>query len=557
VIAVTCAAAWFLALPLRDLLAYPERLSVLPNLETDAAAYDAFAQAFAHSGRIADLPSKHPPGWMVLLAAVYATAGHSYVAGKLLSWGALIVAVGLCASLAARLYGRGAAAVAALLCASSPGLRWYVGTLQYEVVTGALFLALLVSATRIVDAAATRVVRRAAVAGVAGAALVLTRETFVLVIPIVALWIWSRLRRGGQRRYAATAALTLIATAAAPAILWSGAQTIQHQRLILISEKGPKEFQLGNNPLANGSYNEPLVGMGEPAGLAFIRAYPREALTLAGRKLLYLFGVLRDGWNVPHPSAVWIWRASTGALPLSVIEPVARGGWLLIACLVALAVMRREGWRTWWGLPASIAAILAVHVITLGSYRFAVPLLPALYALASGPMHAAVRAILPPTRTLALAVPAALIAGLIIAAQFRTWPLHASYEAAALDGLAARNVVDEVSHRSSRQADAARGIRPIVLLAEQYFPYGTMQVQAHGRRLTESAPPTAALRMAMTDLSGTVLCTIDVPAAALQQDRYSPFGMACPLAHDLVGTVAIFSLGTTDIAIDTLSLTWR
>ena len=47
--------AYFLALPLRDIVQYPGRLSVLPNLETDAAAYDGFAQAFAQSGQLLGL----------------------------------------------------------------------------------------------------------------------------------------------------------------------------------------------------------------------------------------------------------------------------------------------------------------------------------------------------------------------------------------------------------------------------------------------------------------------------------------------------------------------
>jgi 4-amino-4-deoxy-L-arabinose transferase-like glycosyltransferase len=187
------ALAWFLALPLSDVLAYPERLSVLPNLETDAAAYDAFAQEFSQTWQQSSLPAKHPPGWMVLLASVYAMFGHSYVAGKIVSWLALVLTVALTAWLAHRMNGRTAAIIAALLCASSPGLRAYVGTLQYEVLTAALFTLLLVLSVRTASAPTTRdALTRAACAGAAGAALVLTRETFVLVVPIAALWIWSQ-----------------------------------------------------------------------------------------------------------------------------------------------------------------------------------------------------------------------------------------------------------------------------------------------------------------------------------------------------------------------------
>jgi hypothetical protein len=162
--------AWALWLPLADVLRFPDRISVLPNLEADAAAYDAFARDLAGSWRLAALPAKHPPGWMAMLASVYLVAGHSYVAGKLLSWSALLVTVALCAWLAQRIWGREAALVAAVLCASSPGLRGYVGTLQYEVVTGALFTLLLVLSTRACEATgAGLAARRAALAGAAGA----------------------------------------------------------------------------------------------------------------------------------------------------------------------------------------------------------------------------------------------------------------------------------------------------------------------------------------------------------------------------------------------------
>ena len=495
---------------------------------------------------------------MVLLAAVYAVSGHSYVAGKLLSWTALAVAVGLCGWLAAYIYGRRAAPVAALLCASSPGLRWYVGTLQYEVVTAALFIALLVAATRVAEASTVRTgMRRALLAGVVGAALVLTRETFVLVVPLIALWVWGRLRSRLDWRHAAVSAATIVATAAMPAIAWSAVRTVEHQRLILISEKGPKEFQLGNNPLANGSYNEPLAGMAEPAGFDYIRAFPLGALTLAGRKLLYLFGVPRDGWNVPHPLATWIWRATTGAVPLTIIEPIIRGGWLLIAAIAAIVMLGREGRRKWWMLPATIAVILAVHVITLGSFRFAVPLLPALYVLASGPIATLVHAILPSLRTPVVAIAVTFLTVVAIAAQFRAWPLHVEYRAVSLDGIAARNDDDPIAASHVRIADAARGVRPVVLLAEQHLPSGTIEVATSLRRLGEDRQDTMAVRLALTDLSGQLLCAHDVPAAALRRDAFDTAIMACRLPHDDITTLAIFSLGTTDVAFDAVTLSWK
>src|SRR4029453_13460317 len=97
-----------------------------------------------------------------------------------------------------------------------------------------------------------------------------------------------------------------------PAVLWSAVQSIRHHTLITISEKGPLVIELGNNPPANGTYNAPLVGIGQPTGLAFVRAFPGQWFELAWRKAFYFWGVLRDGWNVPRPVPVCVGRGAPG-----------------------------------------------------------------------------------------------------------------------------------------------------------------------------------------------------------------------------------------------------
>jgi 4-amino-4-deoxy-L-arabinose transferase-like glycosyltransferase len=542
----------FLWLPLADVLSFPNRVAVLPNLEADAAAYDAFAWDFARSWQIDALPTKHPPGWMALLAGVYAIAGHSYVVGKLVSWVALVATVALCAWTADRMYGRRAAAIAALLCASSPGLRAYVGTLQYEVVTAAWFMLLVVLAARVTETAGARtILSRAAVAGVAGAALVLTRETFAPVVMLAALWIWSRLR-GHPRRLVSVG--FFIAAAAAPPVIWSAVQTVQHDRLIVVAEKGPKEFRLGNNPLANGTYNEPLVGMAEPSGVEFIRRHPDRAAELVLRKGLYMFGVLRDGWMAPHPPSVWLWRASTGVLPLSLIDPVVRGGWLLAACAIALYAFGAERWRAWWIVPASVAAILAEHMVTLGSFRFGVPLLPALYVISSGPLDRAAQAVVSGLRIPLVAAGCALIVALSFVAQFRSWPLIVEYRAVDLEGLAASNEVDERSREFVRVADARRGVRPVVLLPDTYLPRGSLRVMVT-LRPWNAANGTPIARIALTHLDGTPACAEDVDGS-LPSERFSEFSVQCRLKRDGPATLAIFSLGQVDMSVGNVRLAW-
>jgi 4-amino-4-deoxy-L-arabinose transferase-like glycosyltransferase len=548
---------WFLLLPLNDILDFPDRISVLPNLQTDAAAYDAFARDFARTWQTASLPSKHPPGWMVVLAAVYATVGHSYVAGKLVSWVALAMTVALAAWIAHRVYGVTAGVVAALLCASSPGFRAYIGTLQYEVLTAALFTLFLALCIRSADAVTARAaLGRAVFAGLAGAALVLTRETFVLVVPIAAVWLWRRLF-ARQNPRAHVVALALVAVAAAPAVVWSAWQTFHYQRLILISEKGPKEFELGNNPLANGAYNESLVGMGEPAGFQYIRQFPLEALRLAGRKVLYSFGVLRDGWSVPQPAAVWIWRATAGAMPFSVILPIVAGGWLLLLVIASLVMGGRTRWREWWILPLTAASILAVHVITLASYRFTVPVLPALYIIASSPIAWLIDRILPTLRHRYAAIAAVVVMMTIVIAQYQTWPLRAAFAAADLEGIAAANRVDDLSHSVVRLADAGRGERPVALLPDIYLPRGSLRVTTTMRMVdAPEAADSAVVRLWLGQVNGRLACTTNVSSSQLSSERFSEIDMRCELDRDGPATFALFSLGVADVAIESVRFEW-
>jgi 4-amino-4-deoxy-L-arabinose transferase-like glycosyltransferase len=377
------------ALPLRDVFAYPDRISVLPNLQADAEAYYNIGRAIAGQRSLDAFPIRHPPVWIGLLALASGVAGDSYVAGKLILWVALVASVAGCAWLARRMYGAPAGWIAALLCAFSPALRGYVGTLQYEVFTGALLLALVILAVRTIESPSARAIwRHATWVGLIGGGLILTRETFVVIVPFVALWIVMRVRSHLTRGTAVRLALTITCVALAPAVVWSIMQSVRYGSLVTISEKGPMVIELGHNTRANGTYNAPLVGIGSPTGLTFAVQHPAREAVLSLRKMLYFWGVLRDGWNVPRPAAVWLWRATTGLVPYEVFGMLARGGWLLALFAAAWLMLGREGGRRWWGIPVVVLLLMTVHLITLSSHRFAVPALPLIFVLVSGPLAA-------------------------------------------------------------------------------------------------------------------------------------------------------------------------
>jgi hypothetical protein len=451
--------AWGLWLPLDDLLTYPGRVSVLPNLAADAEAYHDLARELSLTWHN-NIPAKFPPLWIGLMASVYSMSGVSFVAGKLISWAGLVICVSIAAWLARRVHGPWAGWAAAVLCATSAGLRAYVGTLQYEIVTAAWLLVAVALTVRALNASSARSsAGRLALAGIAGALLILTRETFVVAVVILALWIAQSTTHSAGRRTAFLRAAIYLAVALSLPLEWAVVQSVREGRLIPVTEKGPKEFALGNHPTANGTYNEPLVGMAEPAGIPFIRHYPGRAMALFGRKALYFWGVLRDGWTAPQPMNVWIWRASMGWLPLDAIGAIARGGWLLAAFLLAIWWLGRGGLRTWWALPAIVVAVWAIHVISLSSFRFGVPTLPLTYVIVSGPIAAFACRTADWLRAPIAAIGAVAIGAIVLLAQFQSWPLQVTYAAADLDGLLATNDVDSAARAPVRVADAARGVR--------------------------------------------------------------------------------------------------
>ncbi|MGQ0732526.1 MAG: ArnT family glycosyltransferase [Acidobacteriota bacterium] len=547
--------AWSVTLPLRDVLAYPDRVAVLPNLQTDAEAYHAIALELARTWSVDALPPRHPPGWVALLAVLYSTLGPSYVVGKLVSWTVLLGLVAACGWLAGRLYGtRAAAWTAALLCAASPALRGYVGTLQYEVVTGGLLLTTIVLALR---AIASPSYGRAACTGAAGALLVLTREPFAIVVPLIALWVatqtWVRV---GTRNALVIAAVT-IAVSLAPPVLWSASQSLRYGAFVPISEKGPITVEIGNNPRANGTYNTPLVGIGQPTGLAFVGANPWRSIVLATRKVLYFWGVLRDGWNVPRPAAVWAWRATTGLVPLPVWSAASRGGWLLAAFLIGLWMLGRAGLRVWWGVPVTVLAVMAVHVATLSSHRFAVPVLPLVFAVAAGPVAAAARWTGMRLQSAAVAAATVVLVTVVVGMQVQPWPLQLTLRAHLLDGLEADNVVDAVAGEEVRWADAARGLRPIVLLTDEYLPRGVVSLDVELRRSASAqSPASPAVRVALVDLDGRPACARDLAIGDIPADRFDVTRLSCRLRADGPFTLAVYALGTVDLGVKTIRLAW-
>ena len=548
---------WGLHLPLHDLLTYPDRISVLPNLQADADTYDRAARRLATTWSSDELPIRVPPGWTTVLALLYAVTGPSFVAGKLLNFAALIVVLLLSAWIARRAFDPASGWAAAVLVAMSPGFRGYVGVLQYEVFTAALLCATLALAIRTSEAATTRALwQRTLITSLLAGALVITREPFALAVIVLGFWVALRTRAMAGQRMALAAGATIVALAAVPSLAWSGIQSARKGELVPISNQAPIVVELGHNPLANGTFNASLVGIGQPTGVRFALAYPGRELQLAARKVLYFWGVLRDGWNVPRPAAVWVWRATTGLVPLAWIEPWARGGALLLTVLIALALWTRAEWRCWWVFPAVLAAVMVVFVITLSSFRFSVPSLPVAYIIASGPVASLARRTKSALSAPAVMLPVTLVLTIAIRMQFQSWPLTISLDAADLDGVNAANTIDPVSQRPARIADARRGVRPVALLPDEYLPAGRMVVTMRARSVTPAvSAQTPVARIVVFQLDGRQACVSDLTAAQLPA-AFAEVAVPCALTVDGPATLIVYSLGANEIAIDRINLTW-
>ncbi len=524
---------------------------MLPSLQVDAITYHELATRIAADGSLSHIPARQPPGFVVLLAGLYVITGPSYLAARLTLWICFVVTVGLAAWTARRVWGSGVAATAAALVATAPALRHYVGTVQYEVLVGAWFLALLAGIHASLGSKRTwAVYAGVAASGASAGALTLTREVFIGILPIVALWIaWWPETLVRARRQSVTAALLFLAVAALPIGAWSVQQSARVGQTVIISDKGPVTFALGNNPRASGTYNVDVIE--EPSGLAFVKSRPLDALFLLVRKVGYFWGVLRDGWNVPRAAPLRIHRASFGLLPMDVVGVAARGGWLLLAFVIGTAwLFYRGAVRGWWILPASVAAICAAHALTLASHRFAVPMLPVVFVIAAGPvaagLHSSLRWLLASPRRLHATAGVLVVA---ITAQWGPWPAEMAFRAAEVEALNAVNARDTVLGETVRFVAAADGARTAMVLADEYLPSGPFRLLLTMRRGSGAIDQNLAVaRVVVTDLEGSVVCSRDIPAGDVPDHSFGDIWVPCDLRGEGPVSFVVQTSGAADLA---------
>ena len=544
-----------LCFPLVRLVRGGEVYTLLPNLQVDAGSYDALAQEVVRTRSLSAVPPTFAPGFIAILAVVYATFGHSIVAAKTLLWLCLVLATIGAATLARRVHGTAAAGwTAAFLTASSAALQAYTGTLQYEVLVAAVILVLIAAALQVTATETPgAIVRRAVLLGAVIGVSVLIRETIITLVPVFALFVAHQATLKTRARVGVAAGLAVLVCAMGVPLGWSAAETQRLGRVMLVRDNVQGILPFGHNPYANGTWNASLAGIGEPSGVAFMLAEPRLELRLLGRKFMYFWGVLRDGWNVPRPGAVWLARATGGLLPLDLALPVFRGGWILAALIVACLMLRGDQWREFWLLPGVIATLMSVHMVTISSHRFAVPILPVAFILVAGIVSRVVfRA-----RALGLAVMVVIVAAGSTMQAYQ-WPVRYRLQPTELDGVNGENR-SESDGRLVRVSDAARGRRVAFALYDEYLPSGPVTLGLQMRRGAGELPvgtPVARVSLFMVD--GSPPCYTQVTIGQLAPpDEWTLFTISCTLPSDGPARLIADTLGRVDLSFGDVLLQWR
>jgi 4-amino-4-deoxy-L-arabinose transferase-like glycosyltransferase len=460
------------------------------NLDIDTATYDSLARQLSQTWSPWELPTTQPPGFVVLLAAIYTIFGPSYLAAKLVFCALLALTALIAAVVVWKRVGSLEGTVVGCATILSPLLWAYAATLQYEVT--AAFLVTVIMAVLVTGG--HHDIRWCALLASLCAVAALVREVLVVLFPICLIAALLRERRIGSPLRLAILGVVMIVVFVTAIGSWSFVQYRQTGRVVVISDKSDVNLRIGNNPSANGSYNLQLNGMSEPSGWAFMRERPGQATRLGIRKALYFWGLLREPWSVPQSASVAVARATLNAMPLQWGE-VAVNGAVLFLFLMGLSLVRQT--QEMWPVACVVLAVLAVHIVYFGSQRFAVPVQVAIYMVASLAVGRLIRLVLW-SRT-AVATVAVLVVWTIVT-QFLSFSGVYRAEAEELEGISAENVKDPLAaNGTARFGAASRGARPIAFLSAATFPRGSFAVRAAARTTDCSRPNAPALTVTARD----------------------------------------------------------
>ncbi|MGD9905427.1 MAG: tetratricopeptide repeat protein [Vicinamibacterales bacterium] len=369
----------------------------------DARGYDQWAARLAAGDWIGSDVFYQAPLYPYFLGVVYAVAGHDLMAVRVVQAAVGAASAALIAAAGARLFSPRVGLVAGLMLAAYAPAIFFDGLIQKTVLDVAFVSAATATLAALLAGSHDR---RGLWAGLGAviAALSLTRENALLLVAVIAVWIWRGAPRGRLGRRAALAWFAAgVAIVLAPVAARNYA--VSGGLYLTTSQFGPN-FYIGNHAGADGSYVALRFGRGSPEyerldatelaeraegrpltpaevsrhwtrrALAFIAAEPGRWLLLQARKAWLLVSATEMiDTEAQESHAEWSW-------PLRILGPVAHFG-----VLVPLAVLGL--WFTWperrrlWVFHAVIATVAATTLAFYVFARYRFPLVPVLVVFAA------------------------------------------------------------------------------------------------------------------------------------------------------------------------------
>ena len=376
----------------------------------DAYRYDFAARALAEGKgyiHINGAPTAFwPPGYPLLLAAVYRLFGASVVTAQLLNIVLGTATVGLVYAVGRRTLGATAGLVGAGIVAGFPSLVFFTAVTMSEVAF--TFFVLLAVYLLLRDAQEHTGPRMWFLIGtglVIGYAALVRGQALLLPLVFVPFW----LRAGFDRRqvFDKLVALALgIGLIIAP---WTIRNAVALDAPVLLATNAGVDFWIGHNEKASGRgqradeivFARPELttverevwanAEGFRRGLRYALTHPVEEVSLLFKKLFWLYYNDEEGlaWNESHGGQPWLgdlWREG--------LRSLSNVYYFAVLGFVAL------GAPLWWSLrdPGRVLLLsligywTLVHLVFFGDPRFHVPILPVFALLAALPWVALWRA---------------------------------------------------------------------------------------------------------------------------------------------------------------------
>lgn len=380
-----------------DLIYFPPRL-IFPDEHRfldSAMQLITTGQFWSGGGRAWEMP-----GTVLFFApAVWLFGPHDAIVPIRLAQAVLLaIQCGLIGLIARRLFHNATASfLAALIAAFYPFLLFYQGLLLSETLFNTLFLAGIAALFWWRDRG-LRIDGSFVVASFLFAAATLTKATLTILPPLLlAATAWLC---GARWRRTLTILLTASCLYAAFMSPWWIRNAMLFHAFVPFTTSSASNLYLGNNP-HNPNAGIDWASNAEPAVVAKINALPDELARQRAYKEAALRYIKSDPTAFVRAAIkkfVRFWNVVPNAAEFhgglyAVISAASFGPVLLFALIAALR--RRRQWRQLAPLYLFIGYFTFVHVVTIASLRYRLPIEPLLIVLAAEPLAAIFNAVWP------------------------------------------------------------------------------------------------------------------------------------------------------------------